>query len=97
MAKAGRRSGKEGGQPQAAAPELELMAPAQQPQGQRQSQPQGPAQTRMMQRGPGGQPMRMGPGGRPLAAQQPQTDPKIADPTVAEGKAAFEKGDATLA
>ncbi len=44
-----------------------------------------------------GRSMRRGPDGRPVPAQGPQIDPRIADPIVAEGKAAFEKGDATLA
>jgi Tfp pilus assembly protein PilF len=55
-----------------------------------QQQPAGPR----MARGPGG-PRRMGPGGRPM--QQQQIDPRAIDPQVNEGKAAFEKGDATLA
>ena len=38
-------------------------------------------------------PAQIGPNGRAL----PQIDPKTVDPLVAEGKAAFEKGDATLA
>jgi len=42
------------------------------------------------------QQVRVGPGGRPLAGQ-PQIDPKIADPIAAEGRAAFERGDLTLA
>lgn len=95
MAKAGGRSGKEGKPSQAAAPELELAPPAQ--QSQPQVQPQMLPQPRTMPRGPAGQPMRMGPGGRSVPAQQPQIDPKIADPIVIEGKAAFEKGDVTLA
>ncbi|MGH8123650.1 MAG: hypothetical protein ACREPT_12860, partial [Rudaea sp.] len=37
-----------------------------------------------------------GPAGQPLM-RVPQIDPKVADPTVAEGKAAFERGDLTLA
>lgn len=54
----------------------------------------GPApQGQRMMRGPGGRPMRMG--GRPM--QAPQIDPRIVDPLVNEGKAAFEKGDSTLA
>jgi tetratricopeptide (TPR) repeat protein len=41
-------------------------------------------------------PMRAGPGGLPPGARR-QIDPKIADPAVNEGKAAFARGDLTLA
>ena len=41
-------------------------------------------------------PMPAGPGGRPLGARQP-VDPRIADPTVAEGEAALARGEVTLA
>ena len=40
--------------------------------------------------------MRPGAAGRPIVGG-PRVDPKIADPTVAEGKAAFDRGDLTLA
>ena len=40
---------------------------------------------------------RVGPGGRPMMQQQQQPNPAIADPAIAEGKAAFERGDLTLA
>jgi Tfp pilus assembly protein PilF len=56
-----------------------------------QPQPAQPAGPRIA-RGPGGRPGRMG--GRPM---QQQIDPRAVDPQVNEGKAAFEKGDATLA
>ncbi len=51
-----------------------------------------------MMRGPGGQPMRQGQGiGQGMGGRPQQIDPRAVDPQVNEGKAAFEKGDATLA
>lgn len=44
----------------------------------------------------GGQPLRAGPGGLPMGRRR-QINPAIADPTVAEGRAALERGDLTLA
>jgi tetratricopeptide (TPR) repeat protein len=61
---------------------------------QPQAAPQQQQGGRPMMRGPG-RPMR-GPGGRPMMPQQ-QIDPRVVDPLVKEGKAAFEAGDATLA
>jgi hypothetical protein len=43
-----------------------------------------------------GQRRRVGPAGRPLAARQ-QPNPAVSDPIVAEGRAALERGDLTLA
>jgi Tfp pilus assembly protein PilF len=68
-----------------------IAAPQDQPEAPPQSGPQ-PAAPRMM-RGPGGRPIRQGQGGRPMQ----QIDPRAVDPQVNEGKAALEKGDATLA
>jgi tetratricopeptide (TPR) repeat protein len=56
-----------------------------------------PAQAQQPPAAPGARRVaRTGPGGRPLAAR-PQIDPRIADPIVAEGKAALARGDTTLA
>ena len=65
-----------------------------------QPMPGQPMPGQPMMRGPGGmgqRPMRLGPDGRPISPQQAQVDPKVVDPLVAEGKAAFEKDDLTLA
>lgn len=76
------------------------------PQGQGMGQPgMGPGGQQVM-RGPGGQPMVMGPNGQPVPLrrgpggqpqQQPQIDPKVVEPLINEGKAAFEKGELAVA
>jgi tetratricopeptide (TPR) repeat protein len=69
------------------APTETAVAPAPPVQVPAQGQRPGPGMRRRLPQQGGGRPMR----GRP------QIDPRVADPVVAEGKAAFERGDLTLA